>query len=39
MQSGIEIKFRTADEWLFVAKGNMVTAVLENYSPTLLSLF
>lgn len=25
---GIEIKFRTADEWLSVAKGNMVTAVL-----------
>ena len=30
---GIEIKFRTADEWLFVAKGNMVTAVLGKLLP------
>ncbi|MCS2593046.1 ABC transporter permease [Bacteroides thetaiotaomicron] len=30
---GIEIKFRTADEWLSVAKGNMVTAVLGKLLP------
>ena len=30
---GIEIKFRTADEWLSVAKGNMVTAVLGKLTP------
>ena len=30
---GIEIKFSTADEWLFVAKGNMVTAVLGKLLP------
>lgn len=31
--TGIEIKFRTADEWLAVAKGNMVTAVLGKLLP------
>ncbi|WP_148372458.1 ABC transporter permease [Bacteroides bouchesdurhonensis] len=31
--TGIEIKFRTADEWLTVAKGNMVTAVLGKLLP------
>lgn len=31
--TGIEIKFRTADEWLTVAKGNMVIAVLGKLLP------
>ena len=31
--TGIEIKFRTADEWLAAAKGNMVTAVLGKLLP------
>lgn len=30
---GIEIKFRTADEWLAVAKGNMVTAIFGKLLP------
>lgn len=30
---GIEIKFRTADEWLAVAKGNMITAVFGKLLP------
>lgn len=30
---GIEIKFRTADNWLMVAKGNIVTAILGKLVP------
>ena len=30
---GIEIKFRTADDWLATAKGNIVTAVLGKLLP------